>query len=65
VGTKNAFTVTAQLDGGSGGLGSVRNNKEFIIHPDNIKQELQPGDAYIITKVGRFKMDKLKVKFSG
>jgi hypothetical protein len=64
VGTKNSFTVTAQLDGGSGGLGSVRSNKEFIIHPDNIKQELQAGDAFVITKVGRFKMDKVKVKFS-
>lgn len=65
VGTKDAFTVTAQLNltQSEGGLGSVRVNKEFIIHPDAIKQSLQTGEAFYVTKVGRFKQDKVRVKF--
>lgn len=64
-GTQNAFTVTAQLNtkGNDAGLGSVRYNKEFIVHPDRIKQELQTGEAFYISKVGRFGWDKIKIKF--
>lgn len=66
VGTKDTFDVTAQISAeqGSTGMGSVRRNKEFIVHPDAIKQELQPGEAFYITKVGRFQQDKIKVKYS-
>jgi len=65
VGTKDVFTVTAQLNlqQGSSGLGSVRTNKEFVVHPDAIKQSLQPGEAFYITKVGKFNQDRIKVKF--
>ena len=45
-------------------MGSVRRNKEFIVHPDAIKQALQPGEAFYITKVEQFKQDKVKVKYS-
>jgi type IV secretory pathway TraG/TraD family ATPase VirD4 len=66
VGTQNAFAVTAQLDIAQSGAsaGSVRSTKEYIVHPDNIKQGLEVGEAYFITKVGGFKTDKVKVKFS-
>ncbi len=65
VGTRDAFVVTAQIseDGGSS-MGSVNRAKEFIIHPDDIKQNLQAGEAYYITKVDGFFQDKVKVKFS-
>lgn len=43
--------------------GSVRWNKEFIVHPDDIKQGLQAGEAFYITKVGKFWQDKVRVKF--
>lgn len=65
VGTKDIFTVTAQINTkeGDAGMGTVRRNKEFIIHPDDIKQGLQAGEAFYITKVGKFWKDKVKVKF--
>ncbi len=66
VGTHDSFDLTAQISSeqGSTGMGSVRRNREFIVHPDAIKQELQPGEAFYITKVGQFKQDKVKVKYS-
>src|SRR5205085_11086708 len=64
VGTKNAFTLTAQLNinQGEAGLGSVRRNKEFIVHPDVIKQGLLTGEAFYVSKVNGFKWDKVRVK---
>jgi hypothetical protein len=64
-GTRDMFDVTAQIGGeGATGMGSVRRNKEFIIHPDSIKQDLQPGEAFYISKVGKFRSEKIKVKYS-
>ncbi len=64
-GTKDSFDMTAQIGGnGATGMGSVRRNKEFIIHPDSIKQNLQPGEAFYISKVGQFRSEKIKVKYS-
>jgi len=65
VGTKKVFDVTAQIDikEHDAGMGTVRINKEFIIHPDSIKQELLAGEAFYITKVGKFRWDKVKIKF--
>lgn len=64
VGTQDIFTVTAQINmnEGDAGMGTVRRNKEFIIHPDDIKQGLQAGEAFYITKVGKFCKDKVKIK---
>ena len=64
-GTRDMFDVTAQIGAeGATGMGSVRRNKEFIIHPDAIKQDLQPGEAFYISKVGKFRSEKIKVKYS-
>lgn len=65
VGTQDAFTVTAQINTkqGDAAMGSVRRNKEFIVHTDDIKQGLQTGEAFYITKIGKFRKDKIKVKF--
>ncbi|MCE3238538.1 MAG: type secretory pathway VirD4 component-like protein [Gammaproteobacteria bacterium] len=64
IGTKETFSVTAQIsqDQGTTGLGTVKRNKEFIIHPDWIKQNLQTGDAFYVTKIGQFRWDKVKIK---
>lgn len=66
IGTQDAFTVTAQLNisQSDGGLGSVRRNKEFSVHPDAIKQGLQTGEAFYVTKVGGFRWDKVRVMFN-
>jgi type IV secretory pathway TraG/TraD family ATPase VirD4 len=65
IGTKDAFTVTAQLNmkQGDAGMGTVKRNKEFIVHPDAIKQNLSTGEVFYVTKVGKFKKDKVKIKF--
>ncbi len=65
IGTQESFTITAQINQAQGatGLGSVRRNKEFIIHPDWIKQKLQTGEAFYVTKVEKFRWDKVKIKY--
>ena len=65
-GTHDIFDVTAQVDmnKGTSGLGSVRRNKEFLIHPDDIKQGLGIGEAFYMTKVGQFRPEKIKIKYS-
>jgi conjugal transfer pilus assembly protein TraD len=65
VGTEHAMAFTAQIsDASSDKKGSVRWGKEFIVHPDAIKQGLQTGEAFYVTKVGRFWQDKVKVKYT-
>jgi len=64
-GTRDTFDLTSQIDTGSAtGLGSARRNKTFIVHPDDIKQNLQVGEAFYITKVKGFYQDKIKIKYS-
>ncbi|BBB14770.1 type IV secretory pathway VirD4 components-like protein [Candidatus Rickettsiella viridis] len=65
VGTQDGFDITAQIsEDASTGMGSVKRNKSFIIHPDSIKQDLQPGEAFYISKVGKFFWQKVKVTYS-
>jgi conjugal transfer pilus assembly protein TraD len=50
IGTKNNVGYTAQVSElGATGLGTVRNTKEFLFHPDDIKQ-LKRGEAIIVNK---------------
>ncbi|WP_040615109.1 TraM recognition domain-containing protein [Rickettsiella grylli] len=51
IGTESVFEVTAQLseNQGSTGLGSVKQTREFIIHPDEIKR-LTLGQAIFVNK---------------
>lgn len=65
IGTKETHAVTAQIKKNSqdAEMGTVRKTREFIIHPDEIKQTLAPGDAFYVTKIG-FQRDRIKVKFS-
>jgi len=63
IGTRDAFTVTAQLNTSQGttGMGTVRRNREFIVHPDQIKQELKVGEAFFVNKVNGFEWEKVRV----
>lgn len=65
IGTRETFTVTAQLSGQSGesGMGTVKRNREFIVHPDAIKQELKVGEVFYASKVRRFEWDKVQVAY--
>jgi len=65
IGTKDAFTVSAQYNPNQkdAGVGTVGHTKEFIVHPDQIKQGLRTGEAYVVSKVGRFEWEKVKVTF--
>jgi type IV secretory pathway TraG/TraD family ATPase VirD4 len=67
IGTRDAFTVTAQIDarqGADGQLGSVRVNKEYIVHPEEIKQHLKTGEAFYVSKVKQIYQDKIRIKHS-
>jgi hypothetical protein len=66
VGTQDTFALTAQVDTrpGTGSAGSIRSTKEYIIHPNQIKQELATGEAFYVSKVNGFTNDKIKVKYS-
>lgn len=63
IGTRGTFTVTAQIDQSKGqtGLGTVKRNREFIVHPDEIKQGLKVGEAFYTSKVRRFEWNKIRV----
>lgn len=65
IGTQDSLTVTAQLDVNcsDGQMGTVKQKKEFIVHPDDIKQSLKTGEAYLVSKVNGFRKDKIKVKY--
>jgi hypothetical protein len=62
IGTRDTFTVTAQLNiqQGESGMGTVKRNREFIVHPNAIKQELKVGEVFYASKVRR--LEGLKVK---
>ena len=66
IGTRNAFTVTAQLSvmQGDTGMGTVKQNREFIVHPDVVKQELNVGEAIYASKVGGFGWGKVRIKLA-
>lgn len=65
IGTKEAHAVTAQIkkNNKEAEIGTIRKTREFIIHPDEIKQTLAPGEAFYVSKIG-FKRDRIKVKYS-
>ncbi len=50
IGTNSGFQVTSQVsDNGGTGTGSVRETREFIVHPDEIKR-LGLGQAFVVNK---------------
>lgn len=53
IGTRDEFTVTAKVDTtqADGRHGTVRINKAYIVHLEQIKQGLRTGEAFWATKV--------------
>lgn len=66
IGTKDAFDITGQISvqASSEMMGSISKNKSFIVHPDEIKQSLKMGEAFYVTKIRKFSVDKIKVLFT-
>lgn len=62
IGTFDRFQVTSQVDArlGSTALGSVRQTKEFIVHPDEIKR-LPKGEGIVVNKQ-KFQVRQVKFK---
>lgn len=61
IGTHDQFVVTSQIaTKGSTGAGSIRETKEFIIHPDKIKR-LARGEAIFVNKQN-FAVQKMMVR---
>ena len=52
IGTCDTFQLTSQIDGSSGtrGVGSVRATKEFVVHPDLIKN-FKKGEGVCLSKL--------------
>lgn len=63
MGTEDTFNVTAQLDPSQQGmgLGSIRADKAYIVHPEAIKQGLRTGEAYCVSKVNGFWCECLRI----
>lgn len=61
IGTKDEFDVTSQVSGVGGvAVGSIRQTKQFIVHPDHIKR-LKQGEAILVNKQG-FGMWEVRVR---
>lgn len=65
IGTYDKYDLTTQIDlkANTAALGSASCNKSFIVHPDEIKQALGTGEAFYVTKVGGFAVDKVRVLY--
>lgn len=63
IGTEDRFALSAQYNPNQtdAGVGTVGYAKEFIVHPDRIKQSLRAGEAYYASKVDKFVCDKIMV----
>jgi len=64
IGTKEGFGLTSQIDVDnlSDGVGSIRETREFFVHPDTLKQSLLAGEGFLCTKVGGFSCEKILIK---
>ncbi len=51
IGTRDSVQITSQIDGyqGATGVGTIRQTKEYIAHPDDIKR-LKRGEAVFVVK---------------
>lgn len=70
IGTDDSYELTYQVQErgifftGRTGLGSMRQTREFIIHPDEIKR-LGTGEAILVQKTSGFRVVKVKVRRNG
>ncbi|MCL6478857.1 MAG: type IV secretion system DNA-binding domain-containing protein [Peptococcaceae bacterium] len=64
IGTKDSYETTYQVKSLfklKTGVGSMRQTREYIVHPDLIKR-LKTGEAILVRKTEGFKVDKIKVR---
>ncbi len=67
IGTHKSYEVTHQVQGFfriKTGIGSVRETREFLVHPDKIKR-LNTGEAILVRKASGFGVEKIKVRRNG
>lgn len=70
IGTTDSYEVTYQVQekglfaSGRTGLGSLRQTREFIVHPDEIKR-LGTGEAILVRKACGFKVEKVRIRNPG
>jgi conjugal transfer pilus assembly protein TraD len=68
IGTQDSLARTYQVEGRVApigtGMGTWRETKEFIVHPDEIKR-LQIGEAVIVRKAGNHDTDRIWVRWPG
>ncbi|MFN8771015.1 MAG: type IV secretory system conjugative DNA transfer family protein [Neisseriaceae bacterium] len=64
-GTKKTHEVTSQIDvasgGGSTGMGSSKEVREFMVHPDQFKNQYT-GEAYVLRKVLGLEPEHVKIR---
>jgi type IV secretory pathway TraG/TraD family ATPase VirD4 len=65
IGTRDSFAKTYQVEEHifqtGTGLGSIRETKEFIVHPDEIKK-LHTGEAILLQKASGFRVNRIWVR---
>jgi hypothetical protein len=44
-------------------MGTVKSNREFIVHPDEVKQGLRVGEVFYCSKVRGFEWGKVRVVY--
>jgi type IV secretory pathway TraG/TraD family ATPase VirD4 len=62
IGTEDDVLITRQInESGITGLGSIREEKRFIVHPDDIKR-LEIGEAFVLKKFPKFEVSKTIIR---
>jgi type IV secretory pathway TraG/TraD family ATPase VirD4 len=62
IGTRDDITITMQVNEISPtGMGTVKEEKSFIVHPDEIKR-LKRGEAFVVRKFPAFFVEKVLVR---
>ncbi|ERM92523.1 type IV secretory protein VirD4 [Caldanaerobacter subterraneus subsp. yonseiensis KB-1] len=62
IGTKDDIIITMQVnDISPTGMGTVKEEKSFIVHPDEIKR-LKRGEAFVVKKFPKFFVKKVRVR---
>jgi hypothetical protein len=64
VGTEEIQEYSADISVDTFDTGKVKHTERFLINPREL-QQLNVGEAYMITKVGGFSFDKIKVNYLG
>lgn len=62
IGTKDDMMVTYQVDNfGTTGMGTIKEEKSFIVHPDEIKR-LGVGEAFVVRKFPEFSIKRVRIR---